>query len=356
MLNNKQKNNQSHSETTHIESNTLDSHSKSHPVTDEQTQNQFSTPNPIEIATSSSSSTTSLCLSSSNTNSATHSRNSSSGTLHPHIHKIDEDLNLDRLGLDSNVTPHTCISRPHSLHVIAERLTEDDWLDDKCFAQVRRESAKGDMSERSQSVLLECENEDDDEDDEDEDELEEKLNEGSNNSVGSSSSSSKNIMQEKELNEESLRALIDVISDPEKWRSLQQQRRSNSSQNNNAGGSSNSGCRSNDTASGARDYSHSRSKSIGSEHEHIPPTVDMLTDSMGFQDITPPTKANHSIDAKHEKRISLNTVCERLTEEDLDDNKAFLNVPRQKSLAHMEPSVSVVHEEISPDEEDEDSM
>jgi len=226
------------------------------------------------------------------------------------------------MGVEAPVSQHTHTPRSGSLPFIAERLTDDDLLDsyDKCFALVNRENvSKGRPHVTPPSVLIECE------DSEEEDNSDEPLH----------------LMREKELNEESLRALIDVISDPDKWRIMQQehhmkkqqqQQNSDMCSGNMSRGSTGSTRSLSDLNMNANHlHRHSRSKSIGSDqHEHIPPTVDMLTDSMGIQDVIPTPKVNHPAEVKHERRISLNTVCERLTEDDLDDNMAFVNYDYEK--------------------------
>lgn len=192
-----------------------------------------------------------------------------------------------------------------SLDVITERLAADDLLDDKCFVELT--PPLGNSSVRSlaslarviQPTLLEEEEDGSDFDDEEE-----------NNDV----------LKQKDLSStESLQQLIEVISDPEQWRQLQQLQR-------NRGSKSNSGSRSssdailfgNDNDNTINGYSNeglgqlSRKNSIGHEHEHIPPTVDMLTDKGAFEDYSC-SQGNH-----HVRRESITTTIV-LEEEDEDE-------------------------------------
>lgn len=174
------------------------------------------------------------------------------------------------------------------------------------------------------------------------------------------------LLNKRQLNEESLKDLIEALSTPEAWKKLQQEKHAM-------------------TSSRPR----SSSSSLCNEHDPQPPTVDMLTDGMGFQELSPsehtPLKGTHyshihmmntvperlirddlednrafaDISSTHRKssssgsssRGSLNTVPERLSDDDLEDNRAFADVTLERqSSGNLRNSLNTVPERLTGDD------
>eukprot|EP00816_Leptocylindrus_hargravesii_P005907 CAMPEP_0196809920 /NCGR_PEP_ID=MMETSP1362-20130617/9796_1 /TAXON_ID=163516 /ORGANISM="Leptocylindrus danicus, Strain CCMP1856" /LENGTH=592 /DNA_ID=CAMNT_0042184761 /DNA_START=38 /DNA_END=1816 /DNA_ORIENTATION=+ len=156
------------------------------------------------------------------------------------------------------------------------------------------------------------------------------------------------LLNKRQLNEESLKDLIEALSTPEAWKQLQAEKHA----------LSHSSRSSNSSNSGAKMMSNSRPRSRNSslccnEHDPQPPTVDMLTDGMGFQELSPRDRNPDAAPAlKQKNTCHLNTVPERLIGDDLEDNRAFADVTLNttKRQSSKSGALNTVPERLSEDD------
>eukprot|EP00814_Leptocylindrus_danicus_P019567 CAMPEP_0116020792 /NCGR_PEP_ID=MMETSP0321-20121206/10008_1 /TAXON_ID=163516 /ORGANISM="Leptocylindrus danicus var. danicus, Strain B650" /LENGTH=565 /DNA_ID=CAMNT_0003491551 /DNA_START=72 /DNA_END=1769 /DNA_ORIENTATION=+ len=321
----------------------------------------------------------SVSLASQSNPGSNHQSRRNSGDLHVHtVLPPTEDMLTDKAAFEDCVfAPNVSNSggeatlkhvQSSSLSTVCERMSEDNLEDNRAFSDIIKTSTHTIEAQTLQQLetLGECDEEESEEADDDNDssELEDlrknyhgafqtKHRTSYRTSLGPMEIEDENatantnvvlnethLLNKRQLNEESLKDLIEALSTPEAWKQLQAEKHalSHSSSGNSSKMMSNSRPR-------------SRTSSLCNEHDPQPPTVDMLTDGMGFQELSPrdPEQRHSTPASKQKNTCHLNTVPERLIGDDLEDNRAFADVTLNTTRQSKSSALNTVPERLSED-------